>query len=294
MMFSSDIFQNTQKNNCCNICGKSSSHILYKDLTFDYVICKSCAHVFQSNRKEQTYYIDLPYFVGQEQVNKIDYVKYDGHVRRRASYIHEFIQGYVKDNPSILDIGCSYGGVLFYLGNLLKSNDLFGVTPDYDEKTFDRYAGIKFERGTYENPIKNKFEFVTLVHTLEHFISPISCLTNVYENLTDDGILYLEVPNFYWESFIIGQIYNPAHISYFTKNDLLNILKYCGFEVLKIKESRYWGNIKIIAKKNTDKSVVKINRENWILKLIKDKMNKVFLYPIYRVLKRHLNVKAND
>ena len=283
----------------CNICTGKNNFVLHKDSIFRYNICKSCGHVFQSGRKTQEYYNSIPYTLGQESNDKIMHKKYDAHCKNRANYIYDFIKKFIVNIPnSILDIGCGYGGVLFYLGNNLKTKNLTGIAPDYDENTFSKYNEINFIKSNYEFPISQKYELIILVHSLEHFLSPVKCLMTARENLTDDGILYIEVPNFYWEPFIINQIFTPVHISYFSKNDILNLIEYCGFEILKIKESKFWGNIKLVAKKSTkkyyDENIFALSKENWILKLIKWKLNKIFMYPIYKIIKNLFRIGANS
>jgi len=201
-----------------------------------------------------------------------------------------------------LDIGSGYGGVSYYLNDHLKFKTVVGVTPDYDEKNNSKfYKNINFIQSTYQTPIDGKFDVVILVHTLEHFINPINALLNIKTNLSKNGILYVEVPNFFWEEIIVSPIYTNVHLSYFSKKSLINLLKYCGFKIIKVKESKYWGNIKVIACHDDEyenisnkKQFFKKNGETWFFKLFKLNFYKLFSYPIVRMIKKYFRIKPND
>ena len=71
------------------------------------------------------------------------------------------------------------------------------------------------------------------------------------------------------------------------------ILKNNGFEIVKVKESKYWGNLKIVARKRSSINGYNL-KENYILKLIKWEINKNIVNKINKFIKKFKKVGPND
>lgn len=281
--------------NSCNVCDSSKIKTLSNNDNFTYSICKSCGHVFQSNRRSEEFYSSLPYTVAQSKITNVQSLEYDKHVNNRGTYIYDFIKNFIKPyHKSILDIGSGFGGVSYYLGKLMNIKNILGVTPDYDPNVFNKYEGIDFIKSTYNKPINGKYDLIIMSHVLEHFINPIEALKNVKQNISDQGLLYIEVPSFQWEGARHYPIFTQVHLSYFSKKSLENILENVGFKIIKIKESKYWGSIKILAIPiNIKKPIIK-NKENWRFKIFNWNLKKYFLYYIINLYKKFIHIKPND
>ena len=115
---------------------------------------------------------------------------------------------------------------------------------------------------------------IRLNHVFEHFTRPIACaLIVVWRHwLKPDGILHIEVPDFYKTSFLILNPFSSSrkksvalrhlfgsheaswavHREGYTISKLCTILKITGFEILKIYRNSYKGtyNFEIIARKS--------------------------------------------
>lgn len=285
-----------KKKDICNVCRDVKSKVLHHDSSFIYNICKNCGHVFQSNRRPEEFYLSLPYTVAESKVDRVDFFKYDAHTRNRGNYIYEFIQKYVSSDycSSILDVGSGFGGVGYYLNKHLKAKRVVGVTPDYNPKTFTHYLGIDFIKFNYNQPIKGKYDVIIMTHVLEHFIEPLQALKAARENITSKGILYVEVPSFQWEGARHRPIFTPVHISYFSKSSLQNLLEFAGFKIVKVKESKYWGSIKIVAIPDKKQKTLIAHKENWKLKILSWKAKNYLLYYIVNLYKKFIHVKPND
>lgn len=77
-----------------------------------------------------------------------------------------------------------------------------------------------------------RFELVTLMHVLEHLERPRQVLEQIREELlNDEGLLLVEVPNFY-----AHDSYELAHLSCFTEQSLAEMLKQAGFEAVAARK----------------------------------------------------------
>jgi SAM-dependent methyltransferase len=267
----------------CNICNSLNYKVLYKD-KYIYSICKDCGHVFQSSRKESSHYHELPY--------ESQWDNYMKHSEDRAKYIIQFIPVEFLDKiKKVTDIGCGPGGVLYHINKQFPTWEMYGVTTHNDKERV--LEGIKVFYGDFEvNNFIEKCDLVVMCHVMEHFIDPLQALSKIHEMLNDDGLVYIEVPSFHWAEIRSKPQFCPVHLSYFSKQKLTQILNKEGFDIIKIHESKYWGNIKILAKKTT--KLETSLKENYLNKILELYFNRLINFKIYKFIKMFKKLKAND
>ncbi|MEC1305745.1 MULTISPECIES: class I SAM-dependent methyltransferase [Lysinibacillus] len=92
---------------------------------------------------------------------------------------------------TILDFGCGAGGFL----NLMKqyADKCVGIELDNTIRNSLNEEGIICFKSTKE--IKDKFDFITLFHVVEHLTDPIETLKELREYLNPNGVIIIEVPN---------------------------------------------------------------------------------------------------
>lgn len=85
---------------------------------------------------------------------------------------------------------------------------------------------------------EDKFDFIGFFQVLEHIVEPIRFLNLVYDRLSPDGRVFIEVPNLddplrkLWPVPAYEQFYyHEAHLSYFSEKSLRLMLSKCGLEV---------------------------------------------------------------
>lgn len=151
-------------------------------------------------------------------------------------YIHRDLEK-VEYRGRSLDIGCADG--LF--PELLKSNgwDAYGLEP-FTELD-DMHSNIY--RTTVEDfEINEKFNLVTMIHSLEHVEHPDHVLNKIRKLINEEGYLLISVPHFegIW-SKLKGNNWNwlnlDEHYFHFTKQSLHNVLKLNGFNILYYRTS---------------------------------------------------------
>jgi ubiquinone/menaquinone biosynthesis C-methylase UbiE len=245
-----------------------------------YSICKKCSHVYQEDIKSKKYYEELPY--------DSQWDNYKIHSINRAKYIYDFCKNYIPSNILHLDVGCGWGGPMYYMNSLFKTKKSIGCTVDQDKIKYKKELKIYYKDFSKINNIP-KQDFITMVHVLEHFPDPLEALHKLKSILKEGGYAYIEVPSYEWGNIRTKQLFCSVHISYFTYQYLQQLLNNFGFTIVKKKQSKYWGNIKILIK-NTPQ----IPNYNYKLKLIKLKLTRLFMFPIIRLIKKFKKIKPND
>jgi hypothetical protein len=85
---------------------------------------------------------------------------------------------------------------------------------------------------------------------LEHLPLPNAILTGMYNNVSDEGIGLVEVPNF--DMILRNNLFSefiPDHLLYFTQDTLIKTLSLNGFDLLECNEERYDYIISAVVRK---------------------------------------------
>ncbi len=140
-----------------------------------------------------------------------------------------------KKSKRLLDVGCTNGE---FLENAIR----FGWEVTGIEISIPQYkAAIKRGLKVYNVELKNVkfendyFDCVTLWDVLDHSISPINQLKEIYRILKPGGKLYLSTPN-HLQGLILGENwfgYNASYenLFYFEPDTLIKMLAAVGFKV---------------------------------------------------------------
>ena len=153
----------------------------------------------------------------------------------------------ITNSTRVLDFGC---GNPSFLNNLQKQTHAQCV--GYDIYSFGwknmmrEFSSLEFIEGEVEKlKLSNKFQIITMWHTLEHEFYPNKILNILHDISSKDAILIIEVPNYnsltrkiqkeYWAGY-----HTPRHSVIYTPKTLEYILKNNGW---KITNSKSFGTI---------------------------------------------------
>jgi len=145
----------------------------------------------------------------------------------------------IPENTNLLvDIGCSHG----YITDMFrkKAKKVIGIdfVPAHIEQAKALFPDVEFVVGDAVNFTLNEpVDVIVASEIIEHAKNPEIMLNNFYNNLKQGGVLIITTPNS--RSFskriklALGMKADsvPAHLSYFTKKSLQEILIKCGFKI---------------------------------------------------------------
>lgn len=136
----------------------------------------------------------------------------------RAKNILEF----TYDTPSnVLDIGSSTGILLKKLRGVYECQ-VTGIEPGDKFRAYSQNLGLNvLESIDYLNG-NHKYDLITIIHVLEHFIEPMALLEKVRGFMAENGILIIEVPL---------MDYRLAHPIVFTEETFRKMLHRAGFKI---------------------------------------------------------------
>ena len=242
----------------CPICGSGRCKVLYPDsvrenndgilrfrqsdpnnTTRRIVKCEVCGLVYTSPREDEET-LERIYL----RVEDNDYLKEQYWKIKTLKFNKKILECY-KDGGRLLDVGCGHG---FFLDILDGKWDGFGIDPAISAVNIARQKGHRAFVSTLENaPFKSDyFDCITVFHVLEHVSDPKRFLKKANQLLKDDGLIYLEVPDF---GSAIARLFKRHwwyimrfHTYYFTRRTLDKILRKTGFEPLTwLKPTKTWG-----------------------------------------------------
>jgi SAM-dependent methyltransferase len=225
--------------NNCYLCKGTNLHVVSETQRHEtdgiVVQCDDCFLIQQQPLVSADYY-DTEYNKQYSRVNpqvhfnnsKIDDL-------RRVKYL-------VQDGSfRLLDIGCASGSFMSCVKDMLPLATVFGIEPDEQYHDYCNAKGQIVVKSIVGDVIP--FNVITMWHSLEHLEDPISELKRIARWLTDDGRIFIEVPNaddillllpeyqaFYWQ---------PAHNFYFSAYTLKAVIEQAGLSCAISQVQRY-------------------------------------------------------
>ncbi len=146
-----------------------------------------------------------------------------------------------KENGFALDIGAGNGAYLSFLKNhgwRVQGLDISSKAAETAKNNFDIDVFVG-ELDQLPFPAES-FNYVHMSHVLEHVPDPLDTMKRVTELLTNDGTVYIEVPNgnsysqkrgkehwFAWES--------PRHLFTFSPTNFTELLTLAGLEIVALE-----------------------------------------------------------
>jgi hypothetical protein len=137
-----------------------------------------------------------------------------------------------------LDIGGATGVFSYEFKD--EKWDSYIIDPSDDGKFISSF-GIDYLNEHYKpNCFDFKFDFISLVFVLEHLQDPESILNTIYNDLSDDGFLYIEVPDMLAFELKSGDddIFNSCHLWMFDPVSLSVLLKKHGYRVISLRRDK--------------------------------------------------------
>lgn len=228
---------NEEQSMSCILCGSGHYDEFARVESFGYLLvyyqCARCGLIFQSPDTNQAvdrdFYSDTYrqiYQASSEPTVKDLWVQ-EQRAMTLLSLLHTLKIG---PRERILDIGASTGLLLeAFRDAIARDGEAFGVEPGNAYRAHAEKHGLKMfasvEHLMESDP--HKFDLISIIHVLEHLPDPVGMLKLIRTHLLqDNGILLLEVPNFY-----AHDSYELAHLACYTPHTLQQVLRQAGFHV---------------------------------------------------------------
>ncbi len=248
----------TEKYKCetvktCLCGGKEFEQLTSKDrygLPFGNMICKSCGLLICNPRLKKDH---LPQFYsedyhglvfGSDNTKDLEFMVN----KEQGLLIFRFLQKHIagRGKIRIAELGAGIGTNLFEISNELKKR---GIDAEVHGCEYSgacvKYGNEKYKLNLVEGSTEAlkdlglKFDLVIMSHVLEHFTNPFEDLALVKKMLSDDGLLYVEVPGIfdlhnktvYQCDFLRYTVL--AHMYNFSLGTLTNIMELAGFELME-------------------------------------------------------------
>ena len=175
--------------------------------------------------------------VNEEKTNKLlkrlkDKI-YLGQKRANKRNTYKFVKGLISRKWKILDIGCRDGMWLGMLKNA-KFKHLKGVDIAENALKLSRKKGLDVSRcDAQELPFPDEsFNFVSIIHTLEHCPDPDKVIKGIHRVLKPNGRILVVVPMQKKEP--VPTVW--AHYTCFSKpKEVIDLLEKNGFKKVKVQ-----------------------------------------------------------
>ena len=162
----------------------------------------------------------------------------------RANAFKNIIDDFEIKPKVVFDIGCNMGQHL----SLFKDEaDTYGVDYSSENVTYGKEKGLNLFHGGIEilEGLDKKADLIILSHVLEHFNDIGEELDRISKLLSDEGVLYIEVPGLY--SCDLNTLFQNAHNWQFNRTTLTYVMRACGWDEIYTDERikslwKYTGN----------------------------------------------------
>jgi 2-polyprenyl-3-methyl-5-hydroxy-6-metoxy-1,4-benzoquinol methylase len=160
----------------------------------------------------------------------------------RRKQFEKLIKKYGLKGKKFIEIGCGKGDFLEVVGKL----DICAYGLEYSKKSVEhcKKNGLNVFRGYIDKSEYGisgaPFDFFFILNFLEHMPDPKAALRGIYNNLTENALGLVEVPNF--DMILRNRLFSEFvsdHLLYFTRETLVTLLNNTGFNIVECKEERY-------------------------------------------------------
>ena len=224
----------------CPICGQRTKEVeLWTKNSFRYVRCANCGLIYinpqLSDEAVAHIYSNVLY---EQKSERLDLLLPDLDTYK-SRLLKKFV-GFRKSN-CLLDVGCFKGFFLYSASQ--KGWRAFGTEVSESATRFARaQLGQRVEMGDLlDMPGLEQFSFdvVTFFDVIEHLSQPYLYLKKAHDFLRQDGLLYMETPNFNaLPRFVLGKkwtIFHSLHRYYFTPNTIKRMFHKAGFKKIRVR-----------------------------------------------------------
>ncbi|MBF0299045.1 MAG: methyltransferase domain-containing protein [Oligoflexia bacterium] len=210
-----------------------------KGIDLDVCMCSGCG-LIQLNSEPVSYYKEVVRAAAfSEEMRGFREKQFDTFVKKYQLNSKSSSNSSNPQGKKIIEIGCGAGEYL----SIMQKLDTHAYGLEYSEELIKKCkaSGLNVVRGFIETANYKidhaPFAAFYMLNFLEHLPNPNATLTGIRNNLSEEGIGLVEVPNF--DMILRKKIFSEFicdHLFYFTKESLSTLLKLNGFEIIECSE----------------------------------------------------------
>lgn len=198
---------------------------------FSTSVCDDCLYTFRSISPSYKWFQKCWRKISTKKLNVFNPEMEEIRKRRYEKY-YDLLSKYAK-NGQLLDVGAAYG-----TGTKVFQHQGFNVEavePDEDKANYlENFLNIPVHAHSIEEFVlqKKNYDLIIFAHCLEHLDNPALVMSHIKNLLTENGMLYLEVP-ILWNYVSWSDALYLAHKSNFTEENINRLVTNNGFEILE-------------------------------------------------------------
>ncbi len=246
--------------NMCDCCKIDNTSEVFTDSFFNLPIlkCNNCSGYFVKNKNKidlKKYYNEIYWDIFRNvDKKKITEGKTDEAylLKKFPTFVQNIIEStgikkalaysqysYLKkflNKGKLLEIGAGQG----YILEIFEKNgfEVSGIEPSKSnvEIINKKLKNGKCKHGFVESEINQKERFDTIImsHVLEHVVDSRKDLEKLKEVLSDQGHLFIEIPNCGSKKYLEESIFTQPHIHHFTKKSIQKLLESIQMKIIKV------------------------------------------------------------
>lgn len=239
----------------CPVCNKNRFKIINiadrHNIGLPVSMCQTCGMVTTNPRPDADWYdkFYVKYFwqvyVGNNAGN-LDSLFINDHYALKGERIGSLIlQEMIKPGCNYLDVGCGLGGLVKYLKNKRPLWNIDAVEPSASAAEYTMKHGVNVINVDFDqfSATDKKYDCISLVHVLEHCLNPVEMLARLAGLLTDDGMIYVEIPDLMSGKWTGKDFFHIAHVHYFDTEIFKLLVRQTPLLIKRIAPSpvpEYW------------------------------------------------------
>jgi len=223
----------------CPLCEEENFFTLFTKSGYTFVQCENCGLIYTNpmvlaDKVQEAYRFSMVNELWIEVLlNKENQAWQKKYFTTMLDKIEEY-----SNRGKLLDIGCSIG--LFMKLAEKRGWETHGI--ELGERAFKycKDSGLNVNQKLLEEcEFHVPFQTITAFGLLEHVNDPITLLSKVRENLSNDGLLAVIVPNVFSLATMILREKSTTfdgrnHLLYFSLETIKYLFKKCGFEIVHL------------------------------------------------------------
>jgi SAM-dependent methyltransferase len=212
--------------------------------------CRVCQSVFRVIDDDEQMAIDAIYtgeeYLRHEEPHTIVIEGYDAPQPIsffQAKLLAPFLAG---KEPSVLDIGCFDGRLLFEIGKVCDARDLCGF--DVSERPrFPRDSKFRFVCG-HMGSISGQFDIILMSHSIQYIRNIHELFQRIRSLLKPGGQLFVQVPDYSVKpcSLLLGDLYY-----HYDQTIMKNMFRHMGFNTIFLDNPYFPRDILVVASPGT-------------------------------------------